>query len=246
MSVTFEPVERVTVSEEIAKRVLDLINAGALKPGDKLPSERELMDQLRVSRSSIREALRSLSLMGLLETRPGDGTYVCQHLVGFLAGQLEWSQLLGKRDIVELIEVRDPLEIQAAGLAAQRATPAHIAKLNQAVRAYRKPGAVVEARLEADLQLHETIAEMSGNRILIYLLRIIRGTLRGYILEGRMGFSIQTSAGDDHQRIVEAINAGDEPGARAAMEHHLHVHRPIQLSSFTSEVTDWRALSSDS
>ncbi len=233
MSVTFEPVERITVSEEIAKKVLDLINAGDLKPGDKLPSERELMDQLRVSRSSIREALRSLSMMGLLETRPGDGTYVSQHLVGFLAGQLEWSQLLNKRDIVELIEVREPLEIQAAGLAALRATPAYIARLRETMIIYRNTDAPAERRLEADLLFHETLAAMAGNRTLIYLLRIIRETLFECVQEQRVGFSTRTSAGDDHQRILEALQAGDEIMARAAMAQHLRSHRPIQLGSET-------------
>ena len=231
MNVTFDPVERITVSEEIAKKVLEMINTGMLKPGDKLPSERDLMDQLRVSRSSIREALRSLSLMGLLETRPGDGTYVSDHLVGFLAGQLEWSQLLRKRDIVELLEVRDPLEIQAAGLAAQRNTPAAIATLREAVAAYRNPNASVEARFDADMLLHNTIATMSGNRLLIYLLSVIRESLREYVLENRMTFSIRTSAGDDHQRLVEAIQAGDELRARAAMAQHLQAHRPLQLGA---------------
>lgn len=235
MNVTFDPVERITVSEEIAKKVLEMINTGMLKPGDKLPSERDLMDQLRVSRSSIREALRSLSLMGLLETRPGDGTYVGDHLVGFLAGQLEWSQLLSKRDIVELLEVRDPLEIQAAGLAAQRSTPATIATLREAVAAYRNPNASVEARFDADMLLHNTIAAMSGNRLLIYLLSVIRESLREYVLENRMRFSIRTSAGDDHQRLVEAIQAGDELRARAVMAQHLQAHRPLQLGSATQE-----------
>lgn len=234
MGVTFEPVERVSVSEEIAKRVLDLINTGVLKPGDKLPSERELMDQLRVSRSSIREALRSLSMMGVLEIRPGAGTYVTEHLVGFIVGQLEWTRLLGKRNIIELLEVREPLEIHAAGLAAQRATPYYTGLLYAAIETYSDISLSLEKRMEADIHFHDIIAEMSGNSVLEYLLRVFHETLRNYALQQRIGFSTATTAEDEHLLIVEAIESGDELRARAAMAQHLRTHRPVQLSQTTA------------
>lgn len=229
MGITFEPVERISVSEEIARKVLDLINAGVLKPGDKLPSERELMEQLRVSRSSIREALRSLSLMGVLETRPGAGTYVTEHLVGFVAGQLEWAKLLGKRNIIELLEVREPLEIHAAGLAAQRATPDYIAQLYAALTLYADTTRPAQERMDADILFHNIIAEMTGNSVLHYLLRLFHDVLRTYALQQQVGFSTKTPAEEDHLQIVKAIEAGDEIGARAAMAAHLRRHRKSQL-----------------
>jgi GntR family transcriptional regulator, transcriptional repressor for pyruvate dehydrogenase complex len=137
MEINFEPVERVTISEEIIKKILGLINTGRLKPGSKLPSERELMEQFRVSRTSVREALQSLTMVGVLETFPGDGTYVTRQLSDLIVDHLEWPALLDRRDVIELMEVREPLEVAAAGLAAQHVTPAQIEEL-RAIAATRK------------------------------------------------------------------------------------------------------------
>jgi GntR family transcriptional repressor for pyruvate dehydrogenase complex len=230
MTIALEPVERMTVSEEIIKKLIDLINSGALKPGDKLPSERELMEQLQVSRASTREALRSLSLAGLLETRPGDGTYVSKSFSNLIADQVEWSALLGEQDFLELVEVREPLEIQAAGLAAQRATSTQLEELRQAIERLRSDPGDIEREIDADLAFHTIIAEMAQNRVLYHLTLSLRNLLREYLKRATAATETKMSTVEEHQAILEAIEEGDEAKARQAMVSHLHISRQLALS----------------
>lgn len=230
MAIALEPIERMTVSEEIIKKLIDLINSGALRPGDKLPSERDLMEQLQVSRASIREALRSLSLAGLLETRPGNGTYVSECFSSFIAGQVEWSALLGEQDILELIEVREPLEIQAAGLAAQRATSTQLEELRQAIERLRSSGGDVEQEIDADLAFHTIITEMAQNRVLYRLTLSLRNLLREYLKRATAATETKMSTVEEHQAILEAIEERDEAKARQAMVRHLQISKQLALS----------------
>lgn len=230
MAVDLEPIERMTVSEEIIKKLIDLINSGVLGPGDKLPSERELMEQLKVSRASIREALRSLGLAGLLETRPGNGTYVSECFSSLIAGQVEWSALLGEQDILELMEVREPLEIQAAGLAAQRATVTQLEELRQAIERLRSNPGDVEQEVAADLVFHTIIAEMAQNRVLYRLTLGLRNLLREYIKRTMSATETKMSTVEEHQAIFEAIEERDEARARQAMVRHLQISKQLALS----------------
>lgn len=221
MDISFEPVERVTVSEEIIKQVIGLINTGKLRPGSKLPSERELMEKFRVSRSPVREALHSLTMIGLLETYPGDGTYVSRQLVDVIGGQLEWSVLLGNRELLELMEVREPLEVQAAGLAAQRATPESIQALREAIENFHSAGTSTANQMEADLSVHMTIAGMAGNRTLYRIIQTFQDVLREYRVQKHVGWSNSPAANEDYRGILMAIEVGDADQARNEMSQHL-------------------------
>jgi GntR family transcriptional repressor for pyruvate dehydrogenase complex len=230
MTISLEPIERMTVSEEIIKKLIDLINSGVLRPGDKLPSERELMEQLHVSRASIREALRSLSLAGLLETHPGNGTYVSECFSSFIADQVEWSALLGEQDFLELVEVRESLEIQAAGLAAQRATLPQLGKLRQAIEGLRSSMEEdIEQEVDADLAFHTIIAEMAQNRVLYRLALSLRKLLREYIKRAASATETKMSTVEEHQAILEAIEERDEAKARQAMVCHLQISQQLAL-----------------
>ena len=229
MTISLEPIERMTVSEEIIKKLIDLINSGALRPGDKLPSERELMEKLQVSRASIREALRSLSLGGLLETRPGNGTYVSECFSSLIADQVEWSALLGEQDFLELVEVREPLEIQAAGLAAQRATSTLLEELRQAIERLRSDPGDVEQEIDADLAFHTIIAEMAQNRVLYRLTLGLRNLLREYIKRATAATEAKMSTVEEHQAVLEAIEEKDEAKARQAMVRHLQISKQLAL-----------------
>ena len=221
MEINFEPIERVTVSEEIIKQVIGLINTGKLRPGSKLPSERELMEKFRVSRSSVREALHSLTMIGLLETFPGDGTYVSRQLVDIIGGQLEWSVLLGNRELLELMEVREPLEVQAAGLAAQRATPESIQALREAIKSFHSPGKSTGDQMEAELAVHMTIAGMAGNRTLYRIIQTFQDVLREYRVQKHVGWSNSPATGEEYRGILMAIEDGDAEQARREMSLHL-------------------------
>ena len=118
-----EPIEQTTVTEQVANRLVKLLSNGELKPGDKLPAERDLARQLNVGRTSVREALKLLTLSGLLEARRGDGTYVNTSFMGALTRHIEWPLLLNASELDRVVEVREALEVKAARLAAQRVPP---------------------------------------------------------------------------------------------------------------------------
>jgi GntR family transcriptional repressor for pyruvate dehydrogenase complex len=225
LEINFAPVERSTVSEEISKQLISLINAGKLRPGDKLPSERELMEKFQVSRSSIREALHNLTMMGLVETTPGAGTFVSQHLVDVVGGQIEWSILLGNRDLMELMEVREPLEIQATGLAAERASAQDVAVLRETIDDFAVRTVTGEGLMEAEMAVHLAIANATGNTTLARILQIFQTLLRDYRKSKKLGFSPALSGVDEYQEILKAIESGDADAARSGMARHLYSSR---------------------
>ena len=122
------PVQRTSVSDEIIAQIMDLIERNVLKPGDRLPPERELCKRFQVGRSSLREALRSLSMMGLLDGRVGEGTFVCDK-GQYVERALQWGFLLDGKKLQDLSETRMMLESQNAYLAAERATAEDLAAI---------------------------------------------------------------------------------------------------------------------
>ncbi len=238
MTTDFEPIERITVSDEIIKQLISLINTGKLKPGSKLPSERELMEKFQVSRSPVREALRSLTMIGLLETIPGAGTYVCKDIVDIIGGQIDWSLLLGYQEVMELLEVREPLEIQAAGLAAENNSPESLENLRCAIE-YFKECLDTDANLMiAEHEVHMSIARMSGNRVLIRFIHTFQDLLNDFRQKNQIGFSTNTSAFQDYMEIYQAIDQGDSEGARRGMARHMQSSKKRALVEQMNERTE--------
>jgi len=217
----FGPIARNTVAEEIIKQVISQINTGKLKPGSKLPSERELMELFQVSRSSVREALHSLTMIGLLETYPGAGTFVSKQLTDMIAARIEWSLLLGNQELLELMEVREPLEIQAAGLAAERATPEEISGLREVIQRYAISLKTGENLMENELLVHRTIAQMAGNPTLLRFINTFQAFLHEYRTSRKIGFSTDEVSVTEYMEILSAIEQGDDEKARACMTRHI-------------------------
>lgn len=218
-----EPVKRTSLREEAAEQIRSLIIDGQMKPGDRLPSERELGARLSVSRASVREALRSLEIKGLLEVRPGEGIFVCEAPVEASLDPLA-SALFSRKNLLELLEVRQVLEPPIAALAAQRAQPADIQEIERALEE-------MERRLElrryddavkAIIAFHRAVTKATGNRFLQRLMNTIAGLLSESMKEtlrlpGRPARSL-----DGHRQILAAIKAGDAAAAEAAMLRHIN------------------------
>ena len=145
-----KPNTRTSVSDGIVEQVVDLISRDVLKPGDRLPSERELCKRLGVGRSSLREALRSLAVMGIIDGRVGDGTFVSNSNKRYLEKTLQWGLLLDRKRVQDLIETRLMLESQTAFLAAQRVTPENIKTIEETLRGMEASIAQPDKYLEFD------------------------------------------------------------------------------------------------
>src|SRR5689334_16550739 len=172
VDVEFAPVRRETVMDTVASRIEQLLRSGELKSGDRLPPEPELAHKLRVSRGSVREALKGLMYLGLIRSRAGDGTYIQSSLGRVLNQHFQWMILLNEVSHLEIYEFRKILEPEAAALAATRASRQQTARMQAAVEMMSrctKP----EEFLTADIKFHEAFAEASGNAAIQTILRML-------------------------------------------------------------------------
>ena len=129
-----KPIARASLSDKIVEQIIDLISRDVLKPGERLPPERELCKKFGVGRTSLREALRSLAVMGILDGRVGEGTFISNNNKKYLEKTLQWGLLLDRKKVQDLIETRLMLESQTAFLAAQRATKDDLVDIEQTIR----------------------------------------------------------------------------------------------------------------
>lgn len=218
----FIAIKRTVLSQEIAHRILNFIHDGHIQPGERLPPERELATLLGVSRPSVREALRALQLMNIIEIRPGDGTYVGSLEPDKLAQPLEQIlRLLQDVSYIEVLETRRLLESAIAELAAERMSAESLQKLEACIEKAEKGVNDPEAFLAADIELHSLIVEATGNPLLMSLYGSIAHL--GIATRERTGYipGVREQTLDHHKKIVKALRERDQTKSRKAMHDHL-------------------------
>lgn len=225
----FKPVETKRVYQVIIEQIIELIRDDELRVGEKLPPERELAERFKVSRPSVREALRVMEVMGILERKPGGGSTVTDLNIGHFLNML--SPIFLKRTglAIELVELRYLLESKAAELAAKNITEEGAATLRSCAEtmstAHEKNDTETEAR--ADIEFHSTVFSLTGNYVLQSAAKFITDLLeqsvrfgRKVILEG--GFESRSLL-QQHLDIIDGIADGDPERARKAMEAHMEL-----------------------
>jgi len=195
---------------------------GTWSEGEKIPAERELCLKLGVGRASLREALKALEIMGMIETRLGDGTYVCKRSE-FFSRPLLWAiASSSEADAHELIEARTLIEVELAGLAAEHANAESLseltAQLDRMIKAKKSP----EEFVQADVNFHLAIGRAAANSILMNALHLIRNLLQQWILTAAQVTGVPEKACAQHKRILQAIRGKDGAAARKEMRKHLH------------------------
>lgn len=222
----FKPVKTKRTSETILDQIKELLINGQLHPGDKLLTERELAEQLQVSRASVREALSALNLAGILEIRHGEGIYVRKPDDNEVIEPLTFIILLEKNRISNVLEVRKALEVESAGLAAERANEEELQTIAAAVERMRQDMASGLPGEEADLQFHYAIASATHNYLLNRLMNTIHEAMRDSLsLTRRLWLSASSETEyrlyEEHQMIYRAIADRDREKARTLMYNHL-------------------------
>jgi len=221
----FKPIKKKKTYEEIIEQVKRMIAEGVLQPGDRLISERELADKLEVGRSAVREAFRALEAMGVVEVRPGEGTFIREVDVGTIIETLGMVLVLERDTIKELLELRKIIEVGAAGLAALRRSREHLDRMEEILRQMERDLVGGELGEEADWQFHYTIAQAAQNSLLVTLMNTISGTMRRVLYAARRQLYLSPGAPQrllrEHYAIFEAIKAGEVERARNAMLDHL-------------------------
>jgi GntR family transcriptional repressor for pyruvate dehydrogenase complex len=217
------PRRSLSVTGDAIEQIRELIVSGRWGPGTRLPREADLAQQLGLSRNSLREAVRALSLARVLEVRQGDGTYVSSLEPGeLLEPTLFATHLLRGRTVLELFEVRRLLEPEAAALAATRSDQAVVAALRVELDRMYAAGEQVEDLIEADAAFHDVIGSAPGNAVLRTLLRSLSTrTVRARLWHGMTDRAALDVARAEHTRIYDAIAAGDADLARAATLLHI-------------------------
>jgi GntR family transcriptional regulator, transcriptional repressor for pyruvate dehydrogenase complex len=208
-----------TVAERIAERIL----TGEVAAGDTLPPERELCREFGVSRTVIREAIRSLSGKGLVEAVGGSGVRVLTVDAATVGESLRNLLRSSDVDYAKVDEVRRAIEIAAAGVAAARRTPEDVARADGELRRMRDRIDDLEECVQADLAFHRAIADATRNELYSMLLDSLGAPLADVRRTnlGRGGIARRRRIIAAHRRILDAVAAGDADGARTAMESHL-------------------------
>lgn len=215
------PIGRKAVSELVVQRILDLIKNGQLTPGEKLPSERDLVGILDVSRPTIREALRALSILGVLEIRHGGGVFVSSLEASELLNPLDFFVSLNAQNMGELFDARVEYEPMIAALAAEMISDTDLNYLQELLDAQLADPDKADLFHDTDVEFHKTILEASGN---VFLSRIGK-MLQVLGDQGRRAFQkekqVRRQSIADHQVIMEAMLAHNSKAAREAMRQHM-------------------------
>src|ERR1051326_2141986 len=215
-----EPVKRSRIYEHIVEQIRALIREGRWAPGDQIPPERELAERFRVSRTSVREALRALEMQGVIDSRQGGGTFVRTADTEALVPPLAAAILRGRQELAEVLEVRELIEPGIARGAAQRATAEHVAELETLLERQRRCIAEGRSFVDEDTAFHSRRARAADNHILLRLHTLILDLLR----ESRQSYlpvpdGPQTSL-RGHEAILNAIKMHDPQAAyNASLEH---------------------------
>ena len=225
------PVNRTTLTGDIYRKMVAHLLRGDWSPGEQIPPERELCQQLGVGRASLREALKALEIMGMIETRLGDGTYVCERSE-FLSRPLLWAITSSSEgEAQELVEARQLIEVELAGLAAERANSTDLKEIGVHLDRMESSLHDAEQFLRSDIAFHLAVAQASHNNILMNALLLIRNLLHNWISSALRTAGVAEKALEQHQRIFLAIAKKNPAAARSAMQTHLQDMANLLLAS---------------
>ncbi|MBB3211287.1 GntR family transcriptional repressor for pyruvate dehydrogenase complex [Herbaspirillum sp. Sphag1AN] len=218
---SFDPIVQKSIAEQVAQRLLSMIRSGLLKPDQQLPPERELATMLGVGRPAVREAIRGLSLLGLLRIRQGEGTFVGSLQTRELLEPLEMIIDLNAGTLDALFDARLIIESGVAALAATNISEAELQSLNHSVQAEAELLNDPVAFAAADMAFHEAIIDACDNPFL----QSIAGSLyflgkKSRSITSRIPAVLERSL-QDHRTILAALNARDPQAAARAMRTHL-------------------------
>lgn len=227
-----EGIRRNKIYEAVAQRIERYIRE-ELKPGDKLPPERRLVEIFEVSRSSIRDAIRTLELMGLVEPRQGAGTVVRKRASESAVVSISNVLLRKRKAVAELLDVRKMIEPPLAARAALNATVEELSEMEDILRRQAAKVQRGELTVKEDSEFHYAVALAANNGVVLKVLDVLMDLLRdtrerSLQVDGRLQKSL---AG--HQRIMDALNRHDARGAEKAMRKHISDIEEIVLEKLT-------------
>jgi GntR family transcriptional repressor for pyruvate dehydrogenase complex len=229
-------IKKTRIHEDVFNQIRQLIKEGRLRARDQLPSERELAETFKVSRASVREALRALETQGLIVSRTGTGNFVADLPVESLVGPLARVLIDEKKALSDVFEMRKLIEPHIAALAAERATRNDIAQLKRIVAKQAEAVSRGETGVEADAELHLCISRATRNQALQKLVSGLMDMLSRSREESLQTDKRRESSIATHRKIIAAIEKHDRSKARSEMLRHIEqVEQTVLLSNPPSE-----------
>ena len=233
------PIEKRSLGQQVVSRILELVRTGNLRPGDRLPPERELIEIFRISRPSLRESLRALAVLGVVEPRHGGGAYVTDLEARTLLAPLDFFLSLSQSNLEDAFECRRIVEVEIVRKAAGNAVPRDVAELESMIAAHATVSNDPVGFRILDSRFHEKLSVVAGNAVLqrvAYGLYNLGLDIRRRATE-EPGLIAQSTR--DHTRIVEAIALGAPNDAAEAMRVHLK-HIEDSTRRFAAAAADAR------
>ncbi|HAG42871.1 MAG TPA: FadR family transcriptional regulator [Clostridium sp.] len=220
----FSPIKNTRVYEKVIEQIKEMIVKGTFKKGDKLPSEREMAESLQISRTSIREALRELEIMGLIESRQGEGNFIKNSFENNLLEPLSTIFLLKESNPDEILELRNIIERGSVALAAERITDEELAEMELLLEDSLKSD-FKDKLVDMDINFHYKIAQASKNFLILSILNAISFLIEAFIKDIRKNVITKEEniimLIQQHRDILSALKAHDPIAAEKAMLDHL-------------------------
>ncbi len=216
-----EPITRTTLAASAFEQLISHVVNGTWRAGDRIPAERELCQQLGIARTSLREALKAMELIGMLDSRVGDGTFVCDRSE-FLSRPLLWAFTgTDRAELRDIMEAREFLERDLAGLAAERASEEELETIGSSLRRMRACINSGEPIIESDMAFHLGIAQAAHNQVLRNAVQLLRNLLKQWLVLKLMMPQVPAKVLKQHEAIYRAIKQRNGAKARSAMWDHL-------------------------
>lgn len=219
----------------VAGQLLEHFTGGQVAPGTRLPPERQLAASLNVGRSAVREALAALEILGIVDVRPGSGTYLRGAASALLPQTLRWGLMIGSENTAQLIELRAGLESYTARLAADGVEDSHLEALRVSLATMRESFEDPGSFIAADASFHEILGDAAGNTMLTDLLQVSRSLLRVYNDRAVHEHEDMQLALEEHSEILSALEAKDGDRAASAMIVHMASARTRLLEETADE-----------
>ena len=227
--------KRARLHEDIVRQFQSIIRQGELRHGDRLPSERNLAERFKVSRSSVREAIRSLELQGLVVSRRGSGTFIDTENLDSVVALVAATLNTGEDALREIFEMRHLLEPPIAALAAQRATADEVERMEEILEEQRGQIDAGATGVDSDTAFHFALASATHNSALLKVASAVEDILQRSRQKSMQEPGRPQRSLASHRHILDTVRDGNERGAQEAMEHHLTMVEPAsEASTLTS------------
>lgn len=220
----FQKISKNSASELVIEQIIATIKSGDVKPGEQLPSEKDLAASFGVGRSSVREAIRTLVVMGYLDVFQGKGTFIRNNLPASNDITHFMDKVIEAGALFDLMETREILECRSAELAAKRADKSQVAKIKKATQRLKKSKVNTQEHIDADWDFHMAIAEATNNSVIVDVMNLLINKIHHYNAEFLATSSgITTECIYSAEEVISHVLSGDSQKAGTAMQYHLQM-----------------------